>query len=76
MQCTLWNILIGYFIGCMFGVGCAFAVWYTIYLGGYRRAVRDGMLEEKPRRFQNAVEYNRRHTGRGLSIFGFVKLNK
>ena len=33
MQCTLWNILLGYFIGCMFGVGCAFAVLYTIYLG-------------------------------------------
>lgn len=76
MECTLLSILMGYFIGCMFGVGCAFAVWYTIYLGGYRRAVRDGMLDEKPQRFQKAIEYNRRHAGKDLSIFGFIKLNK
>jgi hypothetical protein len=76
MQCTLWNILMGYFIGCMFGVGCAFAVLYTIYLGGYRRAVRDGMSDEKPQRFQKAVEFNKRHAGKGLSILGFIKLNE
>ena len=64
MQCTLWNILMGYFIGCMFGVGCAFAVLYTIYLGGYRKAVRDGMSDEKPPRFRKAVEFNRRHAAR------------
>ena len=66
----------GYFIGCMFGVGCAFAVLYTIYLGGYRKAVRDGMLDPKPRRFEKAVEFNRRHAGKRLSIFGFTKLNE
>ena len=70
MQCTLLSILMGYFIGCMFGVGCAFAVLYTIYLGGYRRAVRDGMSEEKPERFLKAVEFNRRHPGEGIFILG------
>jgi hypothetical protein len=76
MQCTLWNILMGYFIGCMFGVGCAFAVLYTIYLGGYRKAVRDGMSDEKPPRFLKAVEFNRRHSGKRLSVFGFIKLDE
>jgi hypothetical protein len=73
MQCTLWSILIGYFIGCMFGVGCASAVLYTIYLGGYRRAVRDAMSGEKPPRFLKAIEFNRRNAGRRLFTLGFLK---
>jgi hypothetical protein len=76
MQCTLWSILLGYFIGCMFGVGCAFAVWYTIYLGGYRKAVRDSMLDEKPARFLKAVEFNRRHGGKAMSVLGIFHLNQ
>lgn len=73
MQCTLLSILIGYFIGCMFGVGCAFAVLYTIYLGGYRQAVRDAMSDEKPPRFLKAIEFNRRNAGRRLFTLGFLK---
>lgn len=73
MQCTLMNILMGYFIGCMFGVGCAFAVLYTIYLGGYRQALRDAMLDEKPARYLKAVEYNRRYVRGRFFTFGFTK---
>jgi hypothetical protein len=73
MQCTLLSILIGYFIGCMFGVGCASAVLYTIYLGGYRRAVRDAMSDEKPPRFLKAIEFNRRYAGGRLFTLGFLK---
>jgi hypothetical protein len=76
MQCTLWNILLGYCIGCMFGVGCAFAVLYTIYLGGYRKAVRDSILDEKPARFLKAVEFNRNHRGKALSVLGVFHLNE
>ncbi len=76
MQCTLLNILMGYFIGCMFGVGCASAVLHTIYIGGYRKAACDAMLDEKPRQFLKAVEFNRRHAGKGLTIFGLFKLNE
>jgi hypothetical protein len=73
MNCSLTSLLIGYFIGCMFGVGCAFAVLYTIYLGGYRRAVRDAMSDEKPQRFLKAVEFNRRHAGKRLFNLRFLK---
>lgn len=73
MQCSLTSLLMGYFIGCMFGVGCAFAVLYTIYLGGYRRAVRDAMLDEKPQRFLKAIEFNRRYAGTGLFGLRFQK---
>jgi hypothetical protein len=76
MQCTLLSILTGYFIGCMFGVGCAFAVLHTIYIGGYRKAARDAMLGDKPERFLKAVEFNKRHEDRGLFAFGFFKLNE
>lgn len=73
MECTLVNILMGYFIGCMFGVGCALAVLHTIYLGGYRQAVRDAMSDEKPPRFLKAVEFNSRYTRGRLFTFGFLK---
>jgi hypothetical protein len=35
---------IGFFLGFLFGVGCALAVMYSIFLGGYRAAVRDSEL--------------------------------
>jgi hypothetical protein len=76
MQCTLLSILVGYFIGCMFGVGCAAAVLHSIYIGGYRKAARDAMLDEKPPRFLKAVEFNRRHAGKGLTVLGLFKLNE
>ena len=31
---TLWNGMIGFVIGYLFGVGCAVAAMYSIYLGG------------------------------------------
>jgi hypothetical protein len=46
--------LIGFFLGFAFGVGCALAVMYSIYLGGYRAAVKDSILPEPPERFQKA----------------------
>jgi hypothetical protein len=76
MECTLSNILMGYFIGCMFGVGCAFAVLYSIYVGGYRLAARDAMLDKKPARFLKAVEFNKRHGGKVLSVLKFFHLNE
>jgi hypothetical protein len=39
----LWSA-IGFFLGFGFGVGCALAVMYSIYLGGYRAAVREAAL--------------------------------
>ena len=39
--------LIGFFFGFAFGVGCALAVMYSIYIGGYRKAIEDSLREEK-----------------------------
>ena len=46
--------LIGFFLGFTFGVGCALAVMYSIYTGGYRAAVRDAALPESPARLLQA----------------------
>lgn len=42
---------IGFAMGFGFGVGCAFAVLYTIYIGGYRKALEDSLREEKSKRY-------------------------
>jgi hypothetical protein len=41
-------------MGFGFGVGCALAVMYSIYLGGYRAAVRDSVKDAPPERFSEA----------------------
>jgi hypothetical protein len=45
-----WPASIGFFLGFAFGVGCALAVMYSIYMGGYRAAVRDSRMPEAPKR--------------------------
>ena len=47
--------LIGFFLGFAFGVGCALAVMYSIYMGGYRAAARDSLMTEAPDRWVRAV---------------------
>ncbi|HSY71894.1 MAG TPA: hypothetical protein VK798_06600 [Alloacidobacterium sp.] len=45
--------LIGFFFGFAFGVGCALAVMYSIYIGGYRKAIEDSLREEKSDRYRH-----------------------
>lgn len=47
---------IGFFIGFFFGVGCALAVMYSIYMGGYRAAVRESQLAEPPKRYREVLK--------------------
>lgn len=47
----LWSIMIGIFFGFVFGVGCALAVMYTIWTGGYKRAVEHSLMDNPPERF-------------------------
>jgi hypothetical protein len=46
--------MIGFFLGFAFGVGCALAVMYSIYMGGYRAAVKDSLMVLAPERFEAA----------------------
>ena len=47
--------LIGVCLGFMFGVGCALAVMYSIYMGGYRAALRDLELPTRPKRYEEEL---------------------
>ncbi|MDQ2926407.1 MAG: hypothetical protein M3R43_12770 [Acidobacteriota bacterium] len=38
--------IIGFFFGFGFGVGCALAVMYSIFMGGYRAALREAGASE------------------------------
>ncbi len=51
----LYNIMLGYFFGFALGVGSALAVFYTIYSGGYEKAIEHSLLPEKPKRYAEAM---------------------
>ena len=48
--------LIGLCIGFFWGTGCSLAILYSIYLGGYRKAVEDSLAEAKPKRWNEALK--------------------
>lgn len=52
---VLWSAAIGWFFGFFFGVGCALAVMYSIYLGGYRAAIKDSKTDPLPERYTKAL---------------------
>jgi hypothetical protein len=58
-----WPAIIGFLMGFGFGVGCALAVMYSIFMGGYRAAVRDSQLPERPERYVKALEKAQRAAG-------------
>lgn len=47
--------LLGLCVGFFWGTGCALAILYSIYLGGYRKAVQDSLAEQKPRRWNETL---------------------
>jgi hypothetical protein len=47
--------MIGFFLGFAFGVGCALAVMYSIYMGGYRAAVKEMRAAESTERLKQAL---------------------
>ncbi|NYF81209.1 hypothetical protein [Granulicella arctica] len=51
-----WPTVIGFFLGFGFGVGCALAVMYSIYMGGYRTAVKESQLPVQPERYVKALD--------------------
>jgi hypothetical protein len=50
-----YNIMLGYFFGFALGVGCALAVFYAIYTGGYRKAIEHSLLPQKPKRYLDTM---------------------
>lgn len=58
------NIMLGYFFGFALGVGCALAVMYTIWTGGYKRAVEHSLMADPPERFRTTREAAQRKLSR------------
>jgi hypothetical protein len=48
--------VLGLCFGFLWGIGCSLAILYSIYLGGYRKAVEDSLAVQKPKRFRDALE--------------------
>ncbi len=48
--------LFGLVLGFMFGVGCAAAVIYTIYIGGYRKGIEDTLQSKKSKRYLDNID--------------------
>lgn len=48
--------VLGLIFGFMFGIGCSLAVMYSIYLGGYRSAIKESLARPQPERFRKALE--------------------
>ena len=47
--------VVGLCVGFMWGIGCSLAILYSIYLGGYRKAVEDSLATENSERFRTAL---------------------
>jgi hypothetical protein len=48
--------VMGLCIGFLWGIGCSLAILYSIYLGGYRKAVGDFVLPEKSKRWRETLK--------------------
>jgi hypothetical protein len=48
--------IIGLCIGFLWGIGCSLAILYSIYLGGYRKAVQDSLLPENSKRWHETLK--------------------
>lgn len=53
---TFLNIALGFFFGFSLGVGCALAVMYSIYAGGYRKAIADSLLQPRPDKYDQLIK--------------------
>ena len=57
-------VVLGLCFGFMFGIGCSLAVMYSIYLGGYRKAVEESLSPAQPKRFTETMrKIQSRQTG-------------
>ncbi len=48
--------LVGLGFGFLWGIGCSFAIMYSIYLSAYRKAVKDSLKPEPPLRYTKVLE--------------------
>jgi hypothetical protein len=49
------STVIGLCLGFFWGIGCSLAILYSIYLGGYRKAIEDSQAAVKPKRYTETL---------------------
>jgi hypothetical protein len=49
-------VVLGLIFGFMWGIGCSLAIMYSIFLGGYRKAIKESLAQPPPPRFLKAFE--------------------
>lgn len=49
------GMFFGFCMGFGFGVGCALAVMYTIYMDGYKKGIEDSLRTEKSERYRKLL---------------------
>jgi hypothetical protein len=48
--------VIGLIFGFMWGIGCSLAVMYSIFLGGYRKAIKESQEQPRPERYRTQLD--------------------
>jgi len=48
--------MMGLCFGLLWGMGCTLAIMYSIYLAGYRKAVKESLKAVKPIRYKQVLE--------------------
>ncbi|MFZ0395294.1 MAG: hypothetical protein WCF17_15560 [Terracidiphilus sp.] len=49
-------VILGLIFGFMWGIGCSLAIMYSIFLGGYRKAIKESLEQPQPQRYWKALE--------------------
>jgi hypothetical protein len=60
-------VVLGLIFGFMWGIGCSLAVMYSIFLGGYRKAIKESLAQPQPARYVKALEKIQSKRDRKLS---------
>jgi hypothetical protein len=48
--------VIGLIFGFMWGIGCSLAIMYSIFLGGYRKAIKESQEQPQPERYRTQLQ--------------------
>ncbi len=48
--------ILGLCVGFLWGTGCSLAIMYSIYLGGYRKALEDTLAPTKSKRLRETLK--------------------
>ena len=47
--------VLGLIFGFLWGIGCSLAILYSIFLGGYRKAIKESQQSPPPERYTRAL---------------------